>query len=126
MGVLEAVWKIRDDKSRVQIIGKPPINVHFGKYIFVIGGIEYETMRNTPTHADVNVITSFSGAPASSGVFIAGENTTRRHLYCAAKYCLSNMKIYTMPKVYINEIKDGNTRPPNTDLINKLSLVRFK
>lgn len=127
IGKLEQIWSIDNRGNRYQVTGsRNPVNISFGSHIFIVGGIEYDTRTNHIEHADVVVISKFSGAPAETGMFIVGPTTSQKDLFCASKYCLEDMKVYTMEDANINNIKSGSNLPTSTDILNKLKLVKFK
>ena len=125
IGTLERAYLVDHLLERKEVSGKTPMDTISHTYIFIVGDVEYSTDLHTIIHSDVAVISKFPGAPAPRGVFVVGKYTSRRHMYCAVKYCTKDMKIFVIPDVNLNAIKDGNVRPINCDLINKLTKIKL-
>lgn len=125
IGKLEEVYSVDRNGERTLVSGgRTEINIKFGQYLFSVCGLKYDTRKFHIEHADVMVITNFAGSPAERGIFVVGETTTRKQLFCASKYIHDGMKFFTLVD-QINSIPDGIWYT-STDLISKLKLVDFK
>jgi hypothetical protein len=121
-GRIDRAWK-HDNNKKDEISGKTSINVDSARYTIEILGVNYNTKDYTISHADVMEISQYSGNPLSYVIFIIGKNTSRKHLACAVKYTLKQFKIFHLPNIHINEMKDDNTFAVNNALSNKLYLL---
>jgi hypothetical protein len=126
IGQIEEAYKL-DGKTRertTKVTGsKMEINLYKGIYELKIAGKWYQTDRYTIEHADVHVISKFAGAPAAFAAFWVTKSTTRKHLWCAAKYCTREFRIFASDGVNLVNLEEGSQWYLTSDLSSKLDLV---
>lgn len=122
-GILTGV----SDESRPKVpLNSKDINLQRGRYVLDIGGKKYSSGTKTFRHADVHVVTRFHGAPAPHGIFYITGKTSRRHIWCAAKYCTADLKLFIIHSMNVTDITDGYYMRPANDLYSKLRHVSIK
>jgi hypothetical protein len=112
--------------SKEKIPTKTHIDLNQGTFSFLINGKEYNSRVHQVAHADAEVIRQFAGKPAPAVIFFVGEKTTRKHLWCAAKYCTSELKIFVKNGVNFSDMQDGSSFGVLSDLASKLSCIGIK
>lgn len=125
-GKLEAAYPVipSTGKAHTEKVSSKEIDLRQGRYDLIISGKRFRTGERTLKHADAMTIAHAPGYPAHTVIFYVTSSTNRMHLWCAAKLCTNQFRIYVKSGCMFDNVKhEIRYHPPRTDLLSKLRLV---
>ena len=122
-GTIKKAFK-KGDNNKIDV--KTQINLKKDIYFIHLNekGEErkYRSDSFTIIHSDLSCISHYSGPPMSYIIFFVGKKTNRKHIWCAAKYAIKELKIFVQKDVIFNKITNPSSFNLESGLASKYML----